>query len=160
MNRNTLELIVSLVLIGVGCTALGTIGLSEDSASPFLLSQERSLGGLDYRTFPRIYAVILIILSLVNVLILLKSRYRADDGVKFSPEKRRHIFILTIATAVLTLIYTIILPYVNFIAATFIFLIVMFWIYGQRRIFLNIIVSAGCSAVFWIVFVKLSHLTI
>ena len=153
-------MIVSLVLIGVGCTALGTIRLSEDSASPFLLSQERALGGLDYSTFPRLYAIALIVLALINILMLIRNRINDENAEKVSPEKRRRIIILTIETALFTFIYTILLPYVNFIVDTAVFLFVMFWIYGQRKLLLNIAVSAGCSAVFWFVFVRLSHLTI
>ncbi|MBP3731471.1 MAG: tripartite tricarboxylate transporter TctB family protein [Mailhella sp.] len=159
MNRNLLELIVSLVLIGVSAASLMTIGMAEDSASPFLLAQERSLGGIDYSSFPRLYAIVLIILCGLNVALLIKKRGWTTQQ-DASQEKRRRIVWLTLATGVLTLVYTLLLPYINFVVVTAVFLFVMFRLYGRTNLLKNSTVAVAGSVLFWVVFVYLSHLTI
>ena len=158
-TRNRLEFVVSLVLLGIGAGALCSIDASEGSASSFLLNQERELGGIDFSTFPKIYAILLMICCAANILLLLKKGLRDSPG-KDSRERRRHILLLTGLTAALTLLYTLLLPHMPFILATLAFLFLMFWIYGERHLWKNLAVSAGCSVLFWCVFIKLSHLNI
>lgn len=160
MNRDSLEILVSVALIAVGAAAFATIGLSEDSASPFLLAQERALGSLDYATFPRVFACGLMILSAVNVLLLLRKRGKRRQETDTAPARQRRIRLLTMATAVLTFAYIVALAHVNFIVITAAFLFVMFRLYGLKRLQVNAAVAMGGAVLFWVVFVKLSHLAI
>ncbi|MBO4318321.1 MAG: tripartite tricarboxylate transporter TctB family protein, partial [Mailhella sp.] len=118
-----------------------------------------SLGGIDYSSFPKLYAVILIVLCSVNILLLMKKGVSTQGG-DASPEKRRRILILTLLTGAITVIYTLLLPYVNFIAVTSVFLFVMFCLYGRKNMLLNGGVAVGGSVLFWFVFIFLSHLSI
>ncbi len=160
LTKKQLELLVSLVLIAIGAAAMCTVGLAEDSASPFLLSQERALGGgLDYGTFPRIYAGALIILGVLNILLISKSGLREGTHAG-QPEKRRQIALLTVLTGIFTLVYTLSLPYVPFVPATTVFLFAMFRLYGQKSLLRNAVIAAAGAGLLWFVFIRLSHLAI
>lgn len=158
-TRNGLELAVCLALAGIGAAALCSVNLAEQSASPFLLAQERALGGVDFSTFPMLYAILLIACCLINILLLLK---KGISGIKDSTTlaRRRHICLLTVLTAIFTVLYTLFLPHVPFALDTAVFLFVMFHLYGQRHLLKNLAVSLSCSALFWFIFIKLSHLNI
>ena len=149
------------MLILTGIAAYCSVGLAESSASPFLLAQERNLGGFDYQTLPRLYAVILVILCAANLFFILRARKKSPvtvEGDGTRPDRR--LVLRTIGTAVLLAAYTLLLPYISFFAATAVFMFLLFRLYGRRNLFVNGGIALTGSFVFWFFFVKVANLSI
>ena len=162
----SLETVLCIALIALGALAYLTIGWAEESASPFLLRQERALGALDYASLPKIYAIALVAFCAVNILLQFTKRRRAQRAEEEkaaaeaaeSPQSQKSIRFRTLATIVLIFLYALLLPRTPFLYSTAVFLFVMFWVYGQRNLKLTIPVSAGGALCLWALFIKLANL--
>lgn len=175
MRSNALESVVCLVLVGVGIAALLTIELAEETASKFLLQQERVLGALDYRSLPRIYAIALIVLCTANIgLLYFKSRTGGktitasvaepkpgDDNSGLDPAaKKRRTIIRTVGTAILLVVYSLAMPCASFFLGTALFLLLLFLLYGKTDLRISLPLSLAGAVFFWIVFIKIANLPI
>lgn len=158
----TLEIWLCLGLICLGVFALLTIELAEDSASPFLLRQERSMGTLDYTTLPNISALALIVLSAANIgLIKFKHRKTKPSAAADStPTQHKLVRWRTVGTAIFLLAYTLALPHVPFFFSTALFLATLFWLYGLQQWKKNIAIACIGSGFFWLIFVYISSLAL
>ena len=178
MRIKSLESLVCMVLMGVGLVALMTIGMAEETASQFLLAQERALGALDYQSLPKIYAIALIILCAANIgLLYLKNKNaentitpspdeageagEPDDGSGLTPEEmKRRTLVRTVGTAVLLIAYCLIMPFISFFISTAIFLLLLFMLYGKTDLKISLPLSLAGAAFFWVVFIKIANLPI
>ena len=178
MRIKSLESLVCMVLMGVGLVALMTIGMAEETASQFLLAQERALGALDYQSLPKIYAIALIILCAANIgLLYLKNKNaentitpspdeageagEPDDGSGLTPEgMKRRTLVRTVGTAVLLIAYCLIMPFISFFISTAIFLLLLFMLYGKTDLKISLPLSLAGAAFFWVVFIKIANLPI
>lgn len=164
-RKLVLEIWLCIGLVCLGVLALMTIGMAEDSASPFLLQQERSMGTLDYQTLPNISAIALIVLSIANIgLITFKSK-RTTAAQTEKTQTADHlqakiVQIRTAGTALLLVLYTLVLPHVPFFISTAIFLGLLFWLYGRKNWKITLCVACVGAGFFWFIFVYVSSLAL
>ncbi|MFQ5985246.1 MAG: tripartite tricarboxylate transporter TctB family protein [Alphaproteobacteria bacterium] len=143
MNREAIkDLVLGVALAAVGVYALVHINLTEGLAM--------QPGGLTYRFFPRVLSVVLAVLSLGYVGSVLWRTRRpgpieerdaalpstpgAEVRLDAGPSGLMGLQVRLVATLVLLLAYVFLIRYANFIVATILFLFVMFYVYGQRRL--------------------------
>lgn len=168
MKKENLEIYVCLILALVGVGAYATVGMAEGSASVFLLKQERAMGALDYQTLPKICAIGMIALSLVNISMILFKRKKEEAIVLGEPQadikpmtnNKKTIFVRTAGSLVLLVLYALLLPYIHFVVLTAVFLFVLFFLYGKTKIAPAAMVAGIGATAFWIVFIKIANLSI
>jgi hypothetical protein len=162
----SLELIICVAGIILGTFAYLTIGWAESTASPFLLNQERAMGALDYSSLPRIYALALVACCAANILLMFTKRnqeQQAEEAKKKAAtapgeEQQRVIRFRTLGTLFLVIVYSLLLKYVPFLYLSMVFLLVMFWVYGQRNFKITIPISVIGALCLWGLFIKLASL--
>ena len=166
----SLELIICVAFIICGLVAYLTIGWAESSASPFLLRQERAIGALDYSSLPRIYAIALVVCCVANILLMFTKKYQEQQakeekkkaaavlGAAPDEVRQRMIRFRTLSTLVLIIAYSLLLRYVPFLYLSMAFLLVMFWVYGQKNLKITIPVSVVGALCLWGLFIKLASL--
>ncbi len=162
MQKNTLEIALSLAMIALSFVAYFTIGFAEDTASSFLLRQERSMGGIDYQTVPKICAIVLAILSALNILIVVvkKKKVSVEDSVVVDKKEKQLVTIRIIGTLILLLIYALLLAKIPFALLTFAFIFSLFRLYGQSNYVKNAMIAAAISAGFWLLFIQVAKLSL
>lgn len=175
MRTSPLEYAVCLALILCSALAWATIDLAEDTASGFLLRQERSLGGVDYKTIPLFSAAGLAVLALANMgLCALKDRRAARASTpaaqparpapKAAAEEAAAEDALvrrrTAGTGILLLLYVFLLPLTPFFPLTAVFMCALFWLYGLRDMRKNVLVSCLGAAGFWLLFIRVANLSL
>ena len=162
----SLEMIICVAFIILGIVAYLTIGWAESTASPFLLRQERAMGALDYSSLPRIYAIALVVCCVANILLMFTKRHQEQQAAEekkkteTAPDEERQqtIRFRTLATLVLVIAYSLLLKYVPFLYLSMAFLLVMFWVYGQKDLKIIIPVSVIGAFCLWGLFIKLASL--
>jgi hypothetical protein len=169
-----IEMVICLVLIVLGIIAYLTIGLSEDTASRFLLRQERELGAMDYQSLPRIYSIALVVLCSLNIgLTLYKNRQeklaglesdvaRADAATEEEAGQAPPALVRarTLGTAALLAVYALVMPHVPFYASTALFLFLLFLLYGKTNLKVVLPLTLAGTFLFWFTFIKVASLPI
>ncbi len=161
MKNNTLEIALSLAMIALSCVAYFTVGFAEDTASSFLLRQERSMGAMDYQTVPKICAIVLAILSICNILIvILKKNKAAQAEVKVDKRERQIVAVRILGSLVALVVYAALLSKIPFAILTFFFIFALFRLYGQSNYVKNALIAALISAGFWLLFIQVAKLSL
>ncbi len=167
IKKIPLEIIVCFVLVLIGLGAYLTVGFAEDTASKFLLRQERNMGSLDYKSLPQIYALALITLCTANIFLMTLKQRRSEQArdESITPEdgadaQKTRIGTRTVATAALLIAYAAIMPLVPFFVSTSVFLFLLFILYGKTNLKIVLPLTLGGTAFFWFVFIKIASLPI
>lgn len=158
MTKSLQEVLVGLALVAVAVIAL--ISISAGSESTFESGRQAAMTS---KTFPTILASGLGILSgLFTVGALLRLIEEWRQGVKAGVGLYQSLFnrtsLVTVSIVVLLLAYAYLLNKVNFALLTFFFLFVGFFLFGQRRLLLNAMVSACGAAMFYGIFIFILEL--
>ncbi|MBC8499050.1 MAG: tripartite tricarboxylate transporter TctB family protein [Candidatus Atribacteria bacterium] len=108
--------------------------------------------------FPRLLAGLLIILSIVLIINAIKNFTLSKSPPLFKEFTKGHKFILVVIAALL--IYIRILEPLGFILSSFLLLLTLMFIFGEKRKMILLFVPIGFSIILYIVFAKLAMVSL
>jgi hypothetical protein len=167
MHEKIKNLVLAITLLGLGVFALATIGATPEQ------SRIASAATLNYASLPKTYGWALIILTGIYIITIFIDMYKhrsieklqgreslpvaskkleADRPTSIWPSKVV-LFRLT-GTFLMLVIYVFSLEHVHFMVATTVFLLCMFYIFGQRSLKKISMVSIAGGAAFYLLFIK------
>lgn len=153
MNRPTLHQLHNLParigrhadrVVGVLLIALGMLTLYGSRNLPSTaVSTDIGAGA-----FPMVYAGILIVLAILLIL----NAHTTPGTQAEQNEDSRPSLLRVLGGGALTLVYIISIPFTGFPVATPVFMFVLMWLLGFRRILPSLCISAGFTAVLYLAF--------
>ena len=162
MRKRLGELIMSALFVAVGLAAILIIQ-AQTSASI------SNTGATTFKTFPTVYGVLLVVLAGANFLLVIFKALREDRAAKQSgvdqagstPEEKKQKLKVGLRVAgmfLLTLALALLLKKIHFALLVFVFLFLSFLLLGQKKVWLNALVSAVGSGLIYVIFVILLKL--
>lgn len=158
MRKRLGELIMSAVFVAVGLIAILVMQTQTSSALA-------NTGATTFRTFPTAYGILIIALAGFNFISALLKGLKEDREAKAAglptyeepsaeeKKEKRTGDLRTAGMFVLTLAMALLLKKVNFALLVFVFLFLSFFLLGQKKVWVNLIVAAVGSAVVYATFV-------
>lgn len=117
----------------------------------YALFNHYSIKNIDWKIspylFPIMISILLFILSLLLFNIGIKETKTADEK-----EKPTAYFKDVVVTTISTIVYYNMMDYIGFIIATILFLTFLFFYFGERRIWLIVVMSSGVSTGIYVLF--------
>ena len=164
MKKRLGELIMSALFVIVGIVAILVIQAQISTS----LS---NTGATTFKTFPTVYGALVILMAGANFLSVLLTGLREDRAARaagteeqaLTPEGRKKKQQNTLRVAcmfILTLAFALLLKRIPFVLLVFVFLFLSFLLLGQKKLWLNAIVSAVSSGVIYVIFVMLLKLSL
>lgn len=108
--------------------------------------------GIGVSTFPKLLAGLLIIFSIIIIIQAIKNSSFSKKEPIFEEFKKGHVLI--IAVIIILIIYIQILGALGFILSSFLLLITLMFIFGERRKIILLVIPLVFSVILYLVFSK------